>query len=195
MTQEAITIPKVRFTEPRRNLPNHKGKATAEDRFTIAFARAYFRDAQIIHGSNNIALAREIPINGYGIADLVTIRWQIFANEQFHELESFMKETLPCVQAFECKLRDWRKAMSQASRYNFFVNQAIVVVPEPIYKNAAPYIDTFRKIRVGLWGYSPENNRIYKHFTPRPTKPVSERYLFDAVRHVASVSRQALPFS
>jgi hypothetical protein len=197
MQQENI-IPKVRFSEPRRNLPGYKGGETAEDHFTNAFSRAYIRDALKLHRTaryDSMALVREVPINGHGIADVVAVAWQQLAGETFPTTEAFAEVVRPCTRAFECKLANWRQAISQASRYNFFANQAIVVLPERICKNAIPYLDTFHKIRVGLWGYASDRDCIYMHYTPRPTKPRLKRYHIQAINHVATTSKQALPIS
>lgn len=198
MNQTAVIIPKVRFSEPRRNLPGRRGTTTHEDRFTIAFARAYLRQAPEMHRTakyDTMALAREVAVNGYGIADMMVVAWQSLPDERFPTAESFVAVARPCARAFECKLTDWRRAMSQATRYVFFAHQAIVVLPETVCVNALPYLDTFRRIRVGLWGYSMATDRISAHYTPRPSKPLSMRWHLHAVQCVASISTQALPIS
>lgn len=198
MSKTAVIIPKVRFSEPKRNLPGRKGVATPEDRFTIAFARAYLRQAPDIHRTakyDSMVVAREISVNGYGIADMLAVAWQSLAGETFPSTEAFIEVARPCTRAFEFKLSDWRRAMSQASRYRFFAHQAFVVLPETVCANALPYIGTFRKIRVGLWGYSLDTDRIRMHYTPRPASPISKRWNLHAVQRVASTSTQALPVS
>lgn len=196
MRQTLTTVPKLRFSEPKHNLPGRKGRATAEDRFTIAFMRAYLRTASEIHrGSprNRMAFAREIPVNGYGIADLLVVTWQELKGRTFPDTPAFMHETRPCARAFECKLSDWRKAMSQAGRYRFFANQAFVVLPQSIIEKALPFLDTFKKIKVGLWSFSPESERIVAYCTPRPARAKSERSYSRAIHGVNTASRRSLP--
>jgi len=191
-----IIIPKYKFTEPSNNLPGRKGIATGEDHFTIAFMRAYLEDASSIHNRSKkttLAFAREIPVNGYGIADLHVVAWNVLAREKFPDTESFVKVVRPCTRAFECKLVDWRKAMAQACRYRFFANQTMVVLPEKICARAIPYLNTFKKIKVGLWSFSPENGKIRVHHTPRPLAAKSKKYYYQAIEKVSAASRQVLP--
>ena len=198
MTQPSITIPKVRFAEPRRNLPGYKGVATPEDRFTIAFARAYLRQVSELHHKANydsLAFAREVSVNGYGIADIFAVAWLALPNETFPNTEAFSEVARPCTRAFECKLGDWRRAVSQALRYRFFAHQSLVVLPEATCVNALPFLNTFQKIHVGLWSYSSETDRIRAHYTPRPATPISKRWHLHAIHAVASVSTQSLPIS
>jgi hypothetical protein len=198
MNMTAVEVPKLRFAEPCHNLPGRTGVATAEDRYTIAFMRAYLRQAKAIHSKakrDHLAFAREIPVNGYGIADLLVVAWQPLPDEHFPSVEAFVGVTRPCTRAFECKLTDWRRAMSQAARYRFFAHQAFVVLPERTCATALRYLDTFRKIRVGLWSYSTDTGHIVAHYTPRAIEPRSRRYYLHAVACVAAASTQALPIS
>jgi hypothetical protein len=188
-------IPKLKFSEPRHNLPGRKGIATAEDHFTIGFARAYFSQAVEIHRNScrtELAMAREIPANGYGIADLIAVAWAPSAN-RFSDIRTFLSEGKPCSRAFECKMTDWRRAMSQAGRYRFFSHQAIVVLPELACQRALPYLETFMAIKVGLWSYDSIESRIRLHHTPRIGVPKSERYYLNSVEKVHKVTKRALP--
>jgi len=191
-----VSIPKLKFSQPCHNLPGRKGIATAEDRFTIAFTRAYVKQVSYIHRKSQkstLAFAREIPVNGYGIADLHVVAWNAISGEHFPDIEAFTRVARPCTRAFECKLSDWRKAMAQAGRYRFFANQTFVVLPEKACENALPFLGTFKKIKVGLWGFSRESGRITVHHTPRPKPAMSERYYLHAIESVAIASRQSLP--
>ena len=103
MGQTLVTVPKLRFSEPRRNLPGRNGTATVEDRFTIAFMRAYLLQAPLIHSGalrTQMAFAREIPVNGYGIADLMVVVWQRPPGETFTDVASFARIAKPCTRAF-----------------------------------------------------------------------------------------------
>jgi hypothetical protein len=196
MSQALVAIPRLRFSEPCRNLPGRRGLATAEDRFTIAFMRAYLEQSEAIHRKarrHQLAFARQIPVNGYGIADLMVVAWEALPGETFPDARSFARVAKPCTRAFESKLTDWRRAMSQASRYRFFSNQAVVVLPPGAAERAIPFLATFRKIGVGLWSYCQETDRITAHFTPRATAAKSEDYYMHAIGLVASAATQVLP--
>lgn len=196
MGQTLITVPKLRFSEPRRNLPGRNGTATVEDRFTIAFMRAYLSQATSIHHGSvrtQMRFAREIPVNGYGIADLMVVAWHELPGETFPDAASFARIAKPCTRAFESKLTDWRRAMSQASRYRFFSNQAVVVLPPAAAERAILFLDTFRKIKVGLWSFCQDNDHITAHFTPRATAAKSENYYIHAIGLVGLAATQALP--
>ncbi|MCC5849595.1 MAG: hypothetical protein JJU29_16050 [Verrucomicrobia bacterium] len=191
LTPSTLQVPKHRFSEPRHNLPGQNGQDTAEDRFTIAFARAYARQFPRIHRgttANRISMVREIPVNGYGITDLLTIAWAGDETETYPDTHRFLENTRPTVRAFEMKLRDWRRAMSQASRYKNFAHQAIAVIPVRLAPSALPYLDTFRKIRTGLWLFDEETQIIRVLHTPRARKPRSTRYFQEAVLKASHVA-------
>lgn len=198
MSPSSMAVPRLNFSEPCHNLPGRRGVTTAEDRFTISFMQAYVGQADSIHRKtrrNHVAFAREIPVNGYGIADLVVVAWEPLPNEIFLGVAAFAQVARPCTRAFECKLTNWRRAMSQAARYRFFANQAFVVLPEQACASALPFLDTFRKIKVGLWSYAPETGRIVAYYTPRAAKAKSERYYLHAIDCVATASAKALPIA
>lgn len=190
-----VTIPKLKFSEPRHNLPGRKGVATREDRFTIGFARAYgeqFTDIHARSARSESACAREIPVNGYGIADLMVVAWEPGIG-QADSVESFLKSGVVTTRTFECKITDWRSALTQALRYRYFAHQSIVVLPPEACARAARYLDTFRKTKIGLWSFDPNEGRITAHHTPRAATPKSERYHVHAVELVHRATRQALP--
>ncbi|MFW6151672.1 MAG: hypothetical protein ACOC6C_01730 [Verrucomicrobiota bacterium] len=198
MNNTLVDVPKLKFSEPRHNLPGRKGIATAEDRFTIAFARAYFEQAPSIHHKakrTQLALAREIPINGYGITDLLAVAWQEVPGEVFPNSEAFAEVVQPTVRAFEMKLDNWRKAIAQASRYKNFAHQAIAVVPKSIGPMATEYIETFRRIRVGLWLFDSGSGVIQPIYTPRPATPRSSRYRIESIHKAAQVAKSSLPIA
>ena len=196
MSGTLITVPKLKFSEPCHNLPGRKGAATVEGRFTIAFMREYLAQSAVIHRRSrktSLAFAREIPVNGYGIADLHVVAWDGMPNESFPDVESFVRVVHPCTRAFECKLLNWRQAMAQAGRYRFFANQTFVVLPDEACGRALPYLATFKAIKIGLWGFNAETGNITVHHTPRPVTAKSEKHYFQAIRAVARASRQSLP--
>jgi len=193
-------IKKLRFYEPSRNLPDHPGGRSRESALTCRFGQAFVDLSSSEHGhpkQSALALAREIPANGYGIADLVAVRWnprRASVTKPPLEPEVFVKLVNPTLCAFEVKLRDWRRALMQANRYRFFAHVAVVVLPETICHRALEHIDTFRMVGVGLWSFDPKTNCITRHFTPRPVAPLDPRHEVRVLRLVARVSR-SLPVS
>jgi len=189
-------IPKFRFSEPRRNLPKHRGVATPEDHFTIGFARSYKKSASKTHRNCNthLVLAREIPINGFGIADLYAVHFQP-SDFLYSNLESFIKSEKPRTRAFECKLSDWRGGLSQAARYRFFAKQAILVCPPNICDRARVFLDTFKAVKVGLWSYDKSNCQITKFHTPRPMNAISSKYNNEALLKIHRATQKSLPIS
>lgn len=181
-------IAKLRFSEPVRNLPSYKSNGGAEHKFAYRFAQAYVEQFGTLHrntGKNRIVVAREIPANGYGIADLVAVTWKSKRAIRPISSVNFISKYRPTVRAFEIKISDWRKALMQANRYRFFAHAPIVVLPSSNVGPALKYLETFRGLGVGLWSFDVEANRISKHFTPRPLRPL------DLDRHAKVLSSVA----
>ena len=195
--EATVAVPRFRFSEPRHNLPTHaKGQASAEDLFAIAFARAYVGQAARLHARSphtNLALVREIPVNGYGIADLLAVAWTRLDREVFPTAEAFARVAKPTCRAFEMKLANWQKALSQASRYRNFAHQAIVVLPPAACALAAEKMATFKLVRVGLWSFDPKTGKIHALFTPRRHRPRSPKYWFQSLEKMAKAARTVLP--
>lgn len=194
---KTITIPRYRFREPRFNLPTQTlGRACAEDRFALAFARAYLSQFKAIHSSSphqDLTLVREIPVNGFGITDLLAVAWTRVGTESFPSAEAFARVAKPTCRAFELKLTDWRKALLQASRYRSFAHQAIVVVPPAIATLANGYLRTFKMIHVGLWSFDPASEQISVYHTPRRHNPRSKKYWFQSLDKAATAAKGSLP--
>lgn len=189
-----IEVPKVRFREPERNLPGRKARAiTAETRFTIRFAKAYIDKIDAIHhGStkNNVACARQVAVNGFGITDLIFVAWKAQRTRvQPASCRDLLDGFSPTVRSFEVKMRDWRRGMTQAHRYRYFSNAAILVLPADASEAPRRYLDTFRRIKVGLWDFDPISGNIRCHFTPRPHKPFEPKYMLRALQIVSQASR------
>ncbi|PHR95024.1 MAG: hypothetical protein COA68_17720 [Oceanobacter sp.] len=67
--------------------------------------------------------------------------------------------------AVEAKLRDWKKAVWQASRYKIFSNESWVVLDKKHSNSAINNLDEFKKFNIGLATFSPKG--CYQvHFTP-----------------------------
>ncbi len=165
------TTMRIRFAttkRPRRNLPIPFSRKRTEDLFTLSFARAFLRDVTRQPDS----CVREFPLNGYGIADFVCLisPKHVSAPTSSHRLDED-----GTVISFEAKMSDWRKALSQAFRYKFFSNLAVVVVPHRASLVALKYIDTFKILGVGLWSFDPRLSRVTKHYTPRLGSPLDNK--------------------
>jgi hypothetical protein len=190
-------IAKLRFSEPRRNLPSYGTGRGEEHLFTYRFAQAYVAQFRALHRPttrNRVVVAREIPANGYGIADLVAVSWKSAGNGKAQSVAAFVAKGRPIVRAFEIKMRDWRKALRQANRYRFFAHTPIVVLPAASVTQALEHIETFRLLGVGLWSFDMKTNRIIPHFTPRPHHPLDSRQHIQALLSTAKATK-ALPVS
>ena len=189
MKSSSLKIPKLNGWNPRKNLPAKISRKNKERDFTLSFARAYIPNIKSIHPKLQKAVvtyAREIPINGYGIADFVAVYCNK-TNDNSLSLVSKIESSV--IRAFELKISDWRRAMMQAHRYRYFANSSIVVLHSDKLKNALEYVDTFKKINVGLWAFNPNNNKITTCYTPRPRKPLEPKYKPLAMESVTRASK------
>jgi hypothetical protein len=195
-----IRIQKLRFYEPHRNLPASKAGKGREARFVRQFAHAYATQFRQLHprsADNVVAVAREIPANGYGIADCVAVSWKpsnLRSAEARVEPNRFLSRARPTLRAFELKLNDWRRALLQANRYRFFAHVPIVVLPAEKCALALAHLPTFRLLGVGLWSFAAATGRILAHFTPHRSRPRDLRQALRALGLVARASK-ALPVS
>lgn len=189
MNSSSLKIPKLNGWNPRKNLPAKISQKNKERDFTLSFARAYIPNIKSLHPKTKktaVKYAREIPINGYGIADFVAV----YCNKTNDNSQSLLsKIDSSVIRAFELKISDWRRAMMQAHRYRYFANSSIVVLHSDKLKNALEYVDTFKKINVGLWAFNPKNNKIITCYTPRPRNPLEPKYKPLAIELVAKASK------
>ena len=136
-----------------------------ETNFLRSFERAYFTEEL------GIALAgREFTLQGFGRADLVWLAWTGAASPKDFTALALKKRIR--LTAIEAKMSDWRKGLQQAFRYSYFAHRSILVLPTKTAAVARNFIDTFRKLRVGLWGFDPGAGRLRKWFTPRYAPPI-----------------------
>ena len=195
------SIPKIKFHEPELNLPGRMpGLLNGEEWFTIQFAQAYLGQQLAVHRrsrKNNVVCVRQVSVNGFGIADLVSVSWELRPDLNHNgsvSAEEFLLNFKPAIRAFEIKLDNWRKGMIQAHRYRFFSNAAILLLPADKVSNALRYIETFKKIHVGLWSFDPTSRKIIAYYTPRPSYSVQTKYTVKALQKMANTSK-ALPIS
>jgi len=179
---------------PRLNLGPCWTTANDEDTFADAFVDAYDGKYPWLHSGSpklNRIMAREVPVNGFGIADLVAVSWDIETTAW--PMEPLAAEVRPTVRAFEFKLSDWRRGLMQAHRYRFFADVAILVVPSSKLPVAEPFHPTFRALNVGLWGFNRISGTISMVLTPRPRMPADRGHRERAIARVLDTAKQALP--
>ena len=67
--------------------------------------------------------------------------------------------------AIEAKLKNWKRALFQAHRYNFVADQSFVVLPEKFMKPAIKNISYFIHYNVGLIGVTKDTIKV--HYVPK----------------------------
>jgi hypothetical protein len=165
--------------DTRRNLPKAVARKRTESNFLRSFERAYFAEEL------GIALAgREFALQGFGRADLVWLAWTGPANPKDFTALALKKRIR--LTAIEAKMSDWRKGLQQAFRYSYFAHRSILVLPAKTAAVAGNFIDTFRKLRVGLWEFDPGAGRLRKWFTPRYASPIDRAALKKALHLIES---------
>lgn len=85
------------------------------------------------------------------------------------------KSSLPdCeIWCFEGKLRNWKRALYQATRYRAFAHRSFVVMPEDSIRPAEAQVRLFRLARVGLLALD-HAGRVRVITRPRPQRPRSQ---------------------
>jgi hypothetical protein len=163
---------KFKQRHPRRNLPTLLSRKRGESNFVSAFSRAYIASIAS-HGIGG----KEFSLSGFGIADFIWITWRHSVNPaegtavSIEKLKSLLNKHK--LTAFEMKLADWRKGLSQVYRYRYFADVAILVLPPDQIASAKADLEHFRSLKVGLWRFDPITERIRKIFTPRRSGPLN----------------------
>ena len=131
----------------------------------------------------SLAAGREFGLEGFGRADLVFVAWQHGTGGDFSAMS-----IKPPVQitAIEAKISDWRKGLMQASRYRYFANRSLLVLPPDTAAVACRFLETFRALKVGLWEFDPTSLKLVKHFTPRAVKPLNQKVREKAVHIIGA---------
>jgi len=172
---------------PQQNFSSSATKHKPEAKFAEQFALAYRDRFSRIHSGTSkrrTLFVREVPVFGNGIPDLIALSWSEDRVMQVSTCFDFEK-LHPTVRAFEFKLSDWRRGLMQAHRYKYFSHASILVLPDYRMKSVGPQIGIFRKLRVGLWGFSPEKGTIARLYTPRPVEQRIAKHGQKAIQLVA----------
>lgn len=151
---------------PRRNLPGITSSKRGESNFVGAFYRK-FEEARSQKGLGGT----EFALPNFGIADLVWVCQLSGAARNRATFAASLKDVH--ITAFEMKLGDWRKALSQAYRYKYFADRVIVVLPPGKAKLAKEAIALFRDLEIGLWSFEGRTGKISRSFTPPLRAPKS----------------------
>jgi len=142
---------------PRQNLPAKFTAQNCEDHFVDAFREIYLsrQKRRGIH-------SKEFALEGFGIADFIHV--------QLENVTIRNPGGIGAITAFEMKLKDWKRAVSQAYRYTYFANRAIVVIPPEQAKGAKANLEILKKLGVGVWIFNKDSMKIHKLITPQKTK-------------------------
>jgi hypothetical protein len=167
--------------DTRRNLPAVSASKRGEVIFLAKFERTYL--AELTETNAEFAAGREFALDGFGRADILFMAWK-----QSPKDEDFSGLALKNLRltAIEAKLKDWRKGLMQASRYRFFANRSILVLPPATTAVAVRFLATFKALNVGLWEFDPDTCRLQKHFTPRLGRPLNSKARERAVHLISS---------
>ncbi|MEN9358724.1 MAG: hypothetical protein RL095_259 [Verrucomicrobiota bacterium] len=160
---------------PQKNF-GLSGANEPEKEFADAFSSVYMNSYACIHKprvDEEQIFLREFPVPSLGIADLVSI--------------SMIDSEPRLIRAFEFKIDAWSKGLSQAFRYNYYADAAILVVPTKKLDAAQKSLDLFESAQVGLWGFDMKTLKIARVFTPRPKKAYMNKYRQIALRNLEVV--------
>lgn len=179
-SKRPLSIVKFGCHDTRRNLPVSTSSKRGEVNFLAKFEKIYL--AELTKAKEEFASGREFALDGFGRADILFMAWK-----QFPKGEDFAAMALKNLRltAIEAKLKDWRKGLMQASRYRFFANRSILVLPPVTTVIAVPFLDTFKALNVGLWEFDLETCRLRKHFTPRLGRPLNTKARERAIRFIS----------
>ena len=87
--------------------------------------------------------------------------------------------------SFECKLRNWKRALIQAFRYKTFSGVSFVIMDLDHVKPAVENISEFEKSNIGLIGVG--NDGEYEVFhQPEFEEPFTESMYFDLLNEIES---------
>lgn len=154
--------------DTRRNLPRASSSKRKEANFLRKFERVYLAAEQPAAFAG-----REFALEGFGRADLIWLAWETGTSSA--EFTALALKRRARFTAIEGKVSDWRKGLQQAFRYRYFAHRSLLVLPMETAETAAQFLGTFRRLRVGLWGFDPDTERLRKWCTPRSTSPLNRK--------------------
>jgi hypothetical protein len=157
-----------RSQDTRRNLPRATRSKRAESNFLRKFEQAYLEMERAA-----AVASREFAVEGFGRADLVWVAWR--GKSSRNDFTALALKKRIRLTAIEGKVSDWRKGLQQAFRYRYFAHRSILVLPMETASTAAPFLATFRRLCVGLWGFDSSSGRIRKWCTPRTATPLNRK--------------------
>lgn len=183
---------------PRTNIRSHYDHDLVEGEFAKSFNKYYSSNFDKIHGLHKryrCDTIREIPVSNLGIADMISISWRLNSNRfnKLNQEESSLSDFT--LRAFEFKITDWKKGLMQAHRYSYFSHSTILVVHSEILETALQGFETFKKLNVGLWGYSPKKDVVKKIFTPRPNKKYVKKYFTQVTEKARNFLTESEPIA
>lgn len=142
---------------PRQNFPAKFTTHSHEDHFVDAFSQLYLsrQKRRGIHG-------KEFALEGFGIADFIHVQLKKTTGENTGKIGS--------ITAFEMKLKDWKRAVSQAYRYTYFADRVIVVIPPKQAKGVQANLEVLKTLGIGVWIFDTDLLKIRKLITPQKSK-------------------------
>jgi len=188
------SIPICSFSHPRANFGPKWTGSNEENAFAQAFATTYNRKFPWFHSGAtrlNRRMAHEVPVNGLGIADLVSISWSQDSDSFDGELPGDL--THLTLRAFEVKLSDWKRGLMQAHRYTYFADVSILVMPASKSGVVLSRLHIFKTLGVGFWSFNPVTHAINAHFTPRPRRSASTKHREMAISAVCNAAMPSPP--
>lgn len=87
--------------------------------------------------------------------------------------------------AVEAKLKDWRRAVKQASRYKDYANQSWVLLDEASVRNALNHLFIFKEMNIGLASIN-HHGSVSLYHSPQALQPKSEIRFWQANSIIAS---------
>lgn len=145
---------------PRQNLPSNIARKRGESNFVAAFQRMYISN----QAGKGIG-GRYFALSGYGIADFV---WMDLGGTTFQPLD---ENRVPKLFAFEMKLKDWKRALTQAYRYSYFADKSFVVMPPDVINSNKLNLELFRTLDIGFIIFDSKTSSISILHEPQNHKP------------------------
>lgn len=142
---------------PRQNLPCKFTAQNNEDDFVDAFHSVY-----IAKQKKRGISGKEFALEGFGIADLV--------HAQLMPVSKGKANRIGPITAFEMKLKNFKKAVSQTYRYSYFADRAIAVIPPRKKPLDEKTLQVLKKLGIGIWMFNKSLGTIHKLVTPCNTK-------------------------